>query len=182
MDRELKKLEEIDKGSTMQLNFNSLLVNMSRYLFEPPHSEETNYFSTTYRMDEKSFLLFLSMFIANVDLSTDPEQPKEEQKSKPIELPSTDYMVSEPEVKETLSLLFEGQTRKFTSLNFLYTLCSSGAEAPNSDMLRRPPISDTLEKLMCNDANLQKTLDILMPLSNELQSDEKNSANLEIQR
>jgi hypothetical protein len=48
------------------------MSNMSRFLFEPPHSEETNYFSTTYRADEKSFLLFLALFIGNSDLSTDP--------------------------------------------------------------------------------------------------------------
>jgi len=53
-------------------NFDSLLSNMSRYLFEPPHSEETNYFSTTFRSDEKSFLLFLALFIGNADISTDP--------------------------------------------------------------------------------------------------------------
>jgi hypothetical protein len=54
-------------------NFDSLLSNMSRFLFEPPHSEETNYFSTTFRADEKSFLLFLALFIGNADLSTDPK-------------------------------------------------------------------------------------------------------------
>jgi len=54
-------------------------VNMSRYLFEPPHSEETNYFSTTYRLDEKSFLLFLSMFIANVDLISDGKEKDEKE-------------------------------------------------------------------------------------------------------
>jgi len=47
----------------------SLVVNMSRYLFEPPHAEETNYYSTTCRQGEKSFLLLLSCLIANPDLT-----------------------------------------------------------------------------------------------------------------
>ena len=83
---------------------------MSRYLFEPPHSEETNYFSTTHRQDEKSFLLFLAMFIANIDLSTDPLVEVSQQKHdlKPIEDPSTDYLVDETEMMDTLKLLFEG--------------------------------------------------------------------------
>jgi len=99
-------------------NLNSLLVNMSRYLFEPPHSEETNYFSSTYRMDEKSFLLFLSMFIVNVDLINEKTEKEEIDKSHQS-LSSGDYHVTEQEMFDTLELLFEGQTRKFTSINYL---------------------------------------------------------------
>ena len=73
-------------------NLDSLIVNMSRYLFEPPHSEETNYYSTTYRMDEKSFLLFLSMFIVNVDLIN--EGGNKEEKEEIVKASSGDYQVT----------------------------------------------------------------------------------------
>jgi hypothetical protein len=75
--------------------FDSLLSNMSRYLFEPPHSEETNFFSTTYKSDEKSFLLFLALLIGNADLSNiiRGEGPKD------LTDPSTDYFVDEHDMK-----------------------------------------------------------------------------------
>jgi hypothetical protein len=69
LERKAYHLHFIEKeGSVMVKNFNSLIVNMSRYLFEPPHSEETNFFSSTHHMFEKSFLLFLAMFISNQNL------------------------------------------------------------------------------------------------------------------
>ena len=92
----------------MVKKFDSLLANMSRYLFEPPHSEETNYFSTTYRYDEKSFLLFISLLIGNVDLSTDPNSMDGAKPDKKLAEPSTDYILNDEEMMETLNVIFEG--------------------------------------------------------------------------
>ena len=69
--RELMHHQWLSEKSVFSENLDSLVVNMSRYLFESPHSEESNYFSTTHHNDEKPFLLVLAMFITNVDLSSE---------------------------------------------------------------------------------------------------------------
>ena len=57
-------------------------------------------------MDEKSFLLFLSLFLTNRDL-TRIENPSEEDEPK-IEEPSTNFISNPDDIIETYSLLFEG--------------------------------------------------------------------------
>jgi len=105
----------------MPKNFDSLIVNMSRYLFESPHSEEANYYSTSHTPDEKPFLLFLAMFLSNTDLSTDFDKPVSS-REKELSEPSTDYLPGKGERVEILKLLFEGQTRKLTSIKWLVEL------------------------------------------------------------
>ena len=162
--------KEICESTIMPKNFNSLLVNMSRYLFEAPHSEETNYFSTCHTTDEKPFLLFLAMFLANTDLSTDFSSSPEP-REKDLGEPSTDYLPSAGERIETLKLLFEGQTRKFTSLKFLAEL---GEVDPDSAELfpLQHAFAEAVQKawaptpLLKNDHCLE-----LSPVSNELGDD-----------
>jgi len=60
--------EWLSKESVITKKFDSLAVNISRYLFESPHSEEANYFSSTHQLEEKPFLLVLAMLISNCDL------------------------------------------------------------------------------------------------------------------
>lgn len=73
--------------------------------------------------------MFLSMFIANVDLIHDGSEKEEKEEiakpKDPNEHSSGDYVVSEQQMFETLELLFEGQTRKFTSINYLTQLCGT---------------------------------------------------------
>jgi len=72
-----------------------------------------------------------------------------------------------------LTLLFEGQTRKFTALNFLLGMGASSELKQNES----PPIHETLSKMsfkirVAGQPEPQEIVEVLMPLSNELQTEE----------
>jgi hypothetical protein len=127
-------IDWLKKESIMLKNFDSVIVNMSPFLFESPHLEEVNYFSSTHQSQEKVFLLVLSMFVSNVDLSTDPNifcfvypelgvpnftRTPFETNMDQVKFTSTAYKCTKEELLDTFKLLFEGQTRKFSALNFM---------------------------------------------------------------
>jgi hypothetical protein len=85
-----------------------------------------------------------------------------------LSTPSSDYQLSTDELLSTFKLLFEGQTRKFTSINFLTQLCSSNGPQNQN----RPPISDILEGvqvILKEKPSIHDITNKLMPLSNDLQ-------------
>jgi hypothetical protein len=141
---------------------------MSRYLFESPHCEESNYFSTTHHNDEKPFLLVLAMLVTNVDLSTDPN----EKDDGPLlnDKPSTSYKVTEDEMIDTFTLLFEGQTRKFSSFNFLIGLVYSTKDATEeSQGAQKRSIVDIVEDFCFDDVSLKQLNEELIHNNNHLQ-------------